>query len=1706
MRKLFLTLFVLFSVVSFSYGLLQVETYPSDAKVYIDGTHLGYTPFEFWVVPGYHRVAVQLKGFEPSEKYVYIGENQKVQLSFNLKIRQDFTLKIGRILLSYDVMRFEPREWLYRELKNSLENILQNCNLSVELSEGSLSPEKVSEIVGYDWYIKLEVTRISSEDEDTVHVFEISTKLYSFVDPDTPIYSRSSKVYVDGLRENFSQNFMVTFLSHLGEIRYQLLNRVYSERTGKIEFLNINIENYPEIKILFRAYTDINKPISEEVLLHSDAYILEPSGRIDLQSLEALKKEPSLNFVLEVDRSGSMKPVMEKAKDAASYFLDLLPENSELALIAFDTEIEVLKNFTRDREQLKRALAIIKARGATPLYDTVAKGIELLSERSGPRFLILVTDGVDANYGDTAPGSEKTLSEVIRLARENNVVIFAIGLGTRIDEFSLGTLARSTGGMFLKSPTIDNLKTAFNSLLETFENIYLLKYKTQGARLAKLRLDTPDTSIEGEFVIPLPEISLSMTVPSTVTAGIPFEIGITSLATMTEPLKTDIILLDETENIIDKKTVTFEGTANVELLPPEAGNYFVEIRALDYFTRKAVKAVSIIEIVDEYLARGYYTEASKVLKAFLDKAKIDENERQKLSELYVEITLKAAYVNNSITKLIDLTRFIETIPEENRSDEILIAESLAYLFAGKYDLSQQALKAVSSPHAFEEKVAALKIFYSLLNEPALTLAIADKFLENAYDPYLIRAIAEAYLRNSMDDKALKLAERIVNEKSGDPITLGALFAVGFATSNTELMKEAIATAEKYPGLDELRYSWKITKVWKEEGIKNALSYLARKTLKPSKNEVLLKTMILLEASRKNRDKLQKNLIALKSIDPEDTRFLYPLTGAKINGLLNLEKPLQKNLTVGENTKTPIRVSTSTPYGAIFNVNNIPFALYIDLMSPSIRGVTVYSSIKGMNELEIKMLDLGMNKLGSVKLNLVCDLEPPTLIIADYFFTSKNTVIISFKMKDDTRIEKVLLDGKEVAFDPDNELQRVEYTTDRKTKSVIATVIDVSGKITQKKFYVIYDTKAPEITITGRRTSGSDFAKLNIHVTDNTRLSKVLIDGTPVNVGASKIYEAIHEIFLDDKPMKTIVVEAIDAAGNSSSKSFTVERDSDGPEVSVKLESTIVSGKVKMTVSATDISGIATITVEGLSKNYDLPQTVSDRFEVEIAKSKELKIEVTDGSGNTTITYRYVYVDKSAPVVDYDLILGEETKVKLIFSDDSGIKYLQIGKKIFKLNGERNREFSIPVEEVKKGLNYAVIDMAGKRTAGTLNWIEIIFDQDYGGAIATSSLELSGKVSKPENETGSIRVSVNGSENPPKTIEGGTFAIPITLQPGKNTIHVIAKSRTGIGGKSLHMNYFHGTEALTVELSWDNEDADLDLYVYEPGENIVYFANRGSECGNLTMDEREYIGGKQKVERYVLSYGKNKVPAEGTYKIRVHYYHSEKIPNPVKFKIKANGFGIHFEKEATLTYFDPDNTRPSANGSDWYDASTVELLLPDKERPVVETNIPEILVTQRNHVEITITATDNKGLNVVVTSADYWNISSKVVQCYGRKNLSFKETRYFPDGHSVFFVMVEDIHGLTDTKTHEIFVDSAPPLIETTILSTQGNEVMVKITVSDNFVIKSVSIGDTTYSIGDIHNRENHFEIIKTFSMNDVSKLKVVARDLAGNLSQKTIGW
>lgn len=1706
MRKLFLTLFVLFSVISFSYGLLQVETYPSNAKIYIDGAHLGYTPFEFRIVPGYHRVAVQLKGFEPAEKYVYVKENQKVQLSFNLKIRQDFILKIGKTLLSYDVTGFEPKEWLSRELKNSLENILQNCNLPIELSEGSLPPEKISEIIGYDWYIKLEVAQISSENEDTVHVFQISSKLYNFADPDTPVYSRSSKINVEGLRENFSQDFMAAFLAHLGEIRYKLLNRVYSERTGKIEFLNINIEDYPEIKILFRAYTDVNKPIDEEVLLHSDAYIIEPSGRIDPLNLETLKKEPSLNFVLEVDRSGSMKPVMEKAKDAASYFLDLLPENRKVALIAFDTEIEILKNFTCDREQLKNALAIIQARGATPLYDTVAKGIELLSQRSGPRFLILVTDGVDANYSDTGPGSEKNLSEVIRLARENNVVVFAIGLGTRIDEFSLGTLATSTGGMFLKSPTVYNLKTAFNSLLDAFENIYSLKYRTQGARLAKLRLDTPDTSVEGEFVIPLPEVSLSITVPSTVTAGTSLEIELTSLATMTGPLKAEIILLDEGENVVDRKTVTFDNTIHTELSPPKAGNYFVEVRALDYFARKMVKAVPIEEIIEKYLARGYYEKASKILKAFLDKAKIDENERQKLTELYVEITLQAAYIRGSITELIDLVQSIKTIPEEERSDKILVSESLAYLFAGKYDLSQRTLKTIASPHAVEEKVAALKIFYSLLNEPTLTLKIADKFLENARDPYLIRALAEAYLRNSMDDRALKLAERIVNEKYDDPITLGALFAVGFATSNTDFMEKAIVAAEKYSGLDELRHSWEITKVWKEQGLEKALSYLAERALPLSENAALLKIQILLEASSKNRDRLQENLVALKNIDPEDTRFLYPLTKAKINLSLNLEKPLQKNLIVNENTKTPIRVSTSAPYGVTFNVNNIPFALYIDLMSPTIRGVTIYSPVKALNELEIKMLDLGTNKIGSIILDLVCDSEPPILDIANYFFTSKNTAMISFKIKDDTRVEKVLFDGKEVAFDPDSELQRVEYTTDRKTKSVIATVVDISGKITQREFYVIYDTKAPEITITGRRTSGSDYTKLNIHVTDNTRLSKVLIDGTSVNVGFSKIYEAVHEIFLGDNPVKTIVVEAIDAAGNSSSKSFTVERDNDGPEVTVKLESTIVSGTVRMTVLATDISGIAAITVEGLSKNYTLPRTVSDSFEIELAKSKELKVEVVDGTGNTTTVYRYVCVDKSAPVVDYDLILGEEKKVRIIINDDSGIKYLQIGKKTLKLNGEKNLEFTVPVEELKRGLRYAVVDMSGKRTDGILNWIEVTFNQDYASTVAASNLEISGRISTPENETRTVLVKVNGNENPPKIVEGKTFSIPITLQPGENTIDVIVKSKTGIGGKSFQVNCFNRTEALTVKLSWDNEDADLDLYMYEPEGDIVYFANRGSRYGNLIVDAREYIGTKQKLERYVLSYGKNKIPAEGTYKIRVHYCHSEKEPNPVKFKIEVDGFGIHFEKEATLTYFDPDNTRPSAVGNDWYDAGAVDLVLPDKERPVVETNIPEILVTQQNHIEITIAATDNEGINAVMTSADYWNISSKALLCYGRKSLSFNETRYFPDGHSIFSVVVEDIHGLTDTKTHEIFVDSAPPFIETTLLSKQGNKVMVKITVSDNFVIKSVSIGDITYNIGDIHNRENHFEIIKTFFINDVSKLKVVARDLAGNLSQKTIGW
>jgi Mg-chelatase subunit ChlD len=73
------------------------------------------------------------------------------------------------------------------------------------------------------------------------------------------------------------------------------------------------------------------------------------------------------------------------------------------------------------------------ARGDTTLYGALYDSIELVKERAGRKAIVLLSDGVDDD-GTGRPLSKHTIKEVIGSAREVNVPIYVLGLGTDIDE------------------------------------------------------------------------------------------------------------------------------------------------------------------------------------------------------------------------------------------------------------------------------------------------------------------------------------------------------------------------------------------------------------------------------------------------------------------------------------------------------------------------------------------------------------------------------------------------------------------------------------------------------------------------------------------------------------------------------------------------------------------------------------------------------------------------------------------------------------------------------------------------------------------------------------------------------------------------------------------------------------------------------------------------------------------------------------------------------------------------------------------------------------------------------------------------------------------------------------------------------------------------------------------------------------------------
>ncbi len=209
------------------------------------------------------------------------------------------------------------------------------------------------------------------------------------------------------------------------------------------------------------------------------------------------------------DVSGSMSgDKIRKAREALSRFIETSHGSDEYFLIAFNSRAQLLMDKTRDGDAVLNKLTFVETRANTALYDACYLGVEKVTRGAHPkRAILLISDGQDNN-------SRYTFSEVRRLLKESDVVLYSIGiLGGNDPGSSLGMEGQSileelsavSGGKAFFPNTSAEMDELFERIALELRHQYSIGYRpknfTMDGKWHKLKVKiTPPRGLPRLFV------------------------------------------------------------------------------------------------------------------------------------------------------------------------------------------------------------------------------------------------------------------------------------------------------------------------------------------------------------------------------------------------------------------------------------------------------------------------------------------------------------------------------------------------------------------------------------------------------------------------------------------------------------------------------------------------------------------------------------------------------------------------------------------------------------------------------------------------------------------------------------------------------------------------------------------------------------------------------------------------------------------------------------------------------------------------------------------------------------------------------------------------------------------------------------------------------------------------------------------------------
>jgi len=210
-----------------------------------------------------------------------------------------------------------------------------------------------------------------------------------------------------------------------------------------------------------------------------EAFEVYEDGQLQTISQFSHERVPvGLGVLLDISDSMFGKRIQDARAAVDRFLFDLLDPEDEFFLMAFNHKPRGLTAWTRERDEIRRALDGLRPTGGTAIYDAIFEALPVLDRRTRERAaLLIISDGADT-------ASNATLRDVRSALLRSDTFVYAIAIDSadpkainaRVNVEALRDITNQSGGRTEVVHNSTDLADATARIADELNSQYLIGY------------------------------------------------------------------------------------------------------------------------------------------------------------------------------------------------------------------------------------------------------------------------------------------------------------------------------------------------------------------------------------------------------------------------------------------------------------------------------------------------------------------------------------------------------------------------------------------------------------------------------------------------------------------------------------------------------------------------------------------------------------------------------------------------------------------------------------------------------------------------------------------------------------------------------------------------------------------------------------------------------------------------------------------------------------------------------------------------------------------------------------------------------------------------------------------------------------------------------------------------------------------------------